>query len=248
VVSVAPQDFTGTGARRAAATERELVAYLRAQAGLAPRSVLTMPGVVIPAPRTIQSEFLTKIAGDPNGAYLLRPGFGLEQHRIYLSPDWAIGHRRLSRLEMKNEAIDAGWNTPSSYRGNRALGSTLAHEFGHHVTRRLGDADGNMGIPQAARLLPVIDRALGTDFATLLRTDAVTIQLGDRWFISADLLDEAARRNAAILARRVSGYAGEGSYLEFLAEVWQEYSTMGALTRPEIRAIGEVMQALAEAQ
>ena len=43
----------------------------------------------------------------------------------------------------------------------------------------------------------------------------------------------------------VSEYAAT-NFNEMLAEVWQEYSTMGDLARPGIREIGQIMRELAE--
>jgi hypothetical protein len=211
----------------------ELLRVLDLQAGVAPHTIMRLLGVEIP---TTTHEYRA-IVGTANGFYMRgTSGNWLERH-IYLNPDWGMtgfnARFRDARIIAKNNAILSGWSAPSGFRG---VGSTLSHEFGHHVHRGLTYDGFNMEQAIADPLLTILDRELGTDFLAAAPNGFVT---------SNAILDGVVKTNHGRLKGLVSEY-GASSFAEMLAEIWCEYSTMGGNARLHIQRVGAVLQRLAE--
>jgi hypothetical protein len=132
-------------------------------------------------------------------------------------------------------STSSGWWTPSG--AADPLQTVVAHEYGHHITvemfRVITPAGGR-------RLLETIRDQLGIPLDTNLDQVGLGMAAVMRHIT-------AAVRHHPQVVDRVSGYAATNGN-ELLAEVWQEYSTMGDRARPHIRAIGDVMRDLAEQQ
>lgn len=151
--------------------------------------------------------------------------------RMVLSP------HRLNNLDgwtaMKLNCFRTGWSTWSG--ADDGLGSTVAHEYGHHIDNMIfGRSASSSSKPERARpLIAAIGKAFG---------------IKDVDPTAADVQQELKRilsANKAKIQTLVSEYGTESMH-EMLAEIWQEYSTMGAKARPHIRAIGDLMRRLAD--
>lgn len=120
--------------------------------------------------------------------------------------------------------VENGWCTPCGH-DHSAPQSIFAHEFGHHVDWVMKQT------PSRGRgVWNAIADELGVDPPDILsRTD----------------LDVFVKANKARLATQVSRYGATDS-AEILAEIWQEYSTMGPAARPFIKKIGRLMQEISE--
>ena len=104
--------------------------------------------------------------------------------------------------------------------------SVVAHEFGHHVHAmldRLDDRERRSFWDQAAA-------ALGISPPQNIRDES---------------LEEWLEQNKYAIRNQVSKY-GSTHPGEMMAEIWQEFSTSGAQSRPAILKIGQLMQQLAE--
>lgn len=168
--------------------------------------------------------------------------------RLAINPGWAEDDiRGLGAEDFKvlsatvGQCRSSGWLTHSG--AGDELGHICSHEFGHHVANAFMK---NNGIPgkafeehleaaTAQRLLPAVSRALGM----------TTPPKGSAGKVGVVDLDKWIERNHATIESKVSEYAAT-NFNEMLAEVWQEYSTMGAQARPGIREIGQIMRELAE--
>jgi hypothetical protein len=153
---------------------------------------------------------------------------------IHLHPDWSSPAAPLNEASVRM-STSSGWWTPSGAAG--PLQTVVAHEYGHHITVEMFRVITPGG---ARRLLETIRDQLG------IPLDAHLDQVG-LGMAAVMRRITAAVRNHPLVVDRVSGYAATNGS-ELLAEVWQEYSTMGDRARPHIRAIGDVMRDLAEQQ
>lgn len=156
--------------------------------------------------------------------------YDLNFREMHLHPDW--DRPDSPNRELVRKSVASGWWTPTGAAG--PLQTVVAHEYGHHITSVMFARMTPAGARQLLQVvrdqvgIPMSIEPAGTAMATLMRqiTNAVS--------------------NHPQVVLEVSGYAAKNGY-ELLAEVWQEYSTMGERARPHIRAIGDVMRDLAEA-
>lgn len=150
------------------------------------------------------------------------------EREIYMHPQWGNPVEQGYRSSLKHRAIESGFSSPTG--ASTAAGSTAAHEFGHHLHGLM------RGMP-AEEL---------RDFAEQLGT-ALKIQIETRfihdWTFLNDQLDIAIRRNKGQIEAMVSTY-GATNAMELLAEIWQEYSTLGDKARPHIREAGRLIQSV----
>jgi ADP-ribosyltransferase exoenzyme/F like protein len=168
---------------------------------------------------------------------------------IWFNPHWT--GNRLGGVVTKG--IDSGWYTPAPA-GMAPLERTLAHEYGHHVTNVLFEAPdftGTAAMPGAIaeRVLGPINDALGANRLSPFARNGDLLEPVhwgvDQFSVHGNLLDEWVRQNKDLIAANVSRYATK-DFGEFLAEVWQEYSTMGAAARPHIQTIGVLLRDVTE--
>lgn len=106
--------------------------------------------------------------------------------------------------------------------------STIHHEFGHHVDHWLQKAPKRV----RKRFWDLVAKELGVEPPD--EPDDPGIEF---W----------CETNEDVIKDKISEYAST-SGLEVLAEVWQEYSTMGDQARPWIKAIGQAMADIAEVE
>jgi hypothetical protein len=126
-----------------------------------------------------------------------------------------------------------GWWTkcPHDLAGGR---QTLAHELGHHIDMS------NMRHWSQSEEYMKIWHALADE----LGVPRLVVQVSGKIHF-VDGLTAWIQSNKAGITRLVSEY-GAASRLEFLAEIWGEYSLDPAGSRPFVRKIGEMMRRIAE--
>jgi SAP domain len=198
------------------------------------------------APHTMMS--LTEVRIPPAGSRMADQ-FGWGESARYdhfaraltLSPHWRDRYTQL--VASNEESHRSGWFTPTPDPSSPA--GTIAHEFGHHVVKTI--SFGEWSRPQLRAFMPEVERSLGLAPGTLWDPKGS----GDK-----DLINDRLAQHSKVITERISGYAGqpsvhtsEGSSSQFdemLAEIWQEYSTMGKKARPHIKTLGEIMRTLAE--
>lgn len=149
--------------------------------------------------------------------------------RVRMNPLW-----RDDVAEMRHhvdKGRNSGWFSPS---GGDHAASIFAHEYGHHVHFSMGSG---VSAERLQHLVATIGRELGisVDVSNIVRFED-----------SVQALNRALEANIVRVMERVSVYATTNAY-ELLAEIWQEYSTLGARARPHIRVIGDLMREIAEA-
>lgn len=202
-------------------------AELDRQASLATRTAMTLRGVNMPRPGSAAAVDFASDQGPHTLAFYRWAGLGRLREMTF-GPKW-ISHQADMESACRH-AQRSGWWTPSG--SGNSLATTLAHEYGHHVTNCIFDINANHFDPdRSRRLLTVIGDALKVPVS-----------------LDADVLREltrVCRDHKMLIVREVSEY-GSTNAAELLAEIWQEWSTMGERARPHIRAIGRVMQKLAE--
>lgn len=113
--------------------------------------------------------------------------------------------------------------TGHGHSGGQAV---LAHEFGHHVSY-------------------TIQRLSRADREAFWAEIADAFGVAPPQSVQAKDLKYWVRTHATRVRNHVSKY-GATDQEEFLAEIWQEYSTSGQQSRPAILRIGRLMQELAE--
>lgn len=175
----------------------------------------------------------------------------VKQHKqMYLSHVWtADAGKPLNAGSFKadvRQSRSSGWFTPSGI--DDELGHMCAHEYGHHVAFMFTKVDVADGIYEsyldekvAKRLLPLMNEALG--LVDSKGGKNLLPVVGGK--VRGASLKAWIEANRSTLDHRVSVY-GSSNFDELLAEIWQEYSTMGSHARPGIRRIGELMRQLAE--
>lgn len=171
---------------------------------------------------------------------------------IWFNPHW---HGNRMGVAVR-KGLDSGWYSPAPA-GLAPLERTLAHEYGHHVTRVLFEAPDFTGTADIAgavgqRILGPINDALGANRLSPFARNGDLLEAvhwgpvdDPRFSVPGQLLDEWVRQNKDLITAKVSGYAAK-NFDEFLAEVWQEYSTMGAGARPHIQTIGVLLRDVTE--
>jgi hypothetical protein len=162
-----------------------------------------------------------------------RFGFYTDMTRqITLHPVWQHPKLRAKAADRWEKAQAAGWFTPTG--ADTPLQAVTAHEYGHHVANRFMNGH-NLSSAAARELLPVIARELGLSEPPK----------GNVFHVEAKELDAWVAQHADTIRSLVSEY-GSKSFTEMLAEIWQEYSTMGDKARPHVQQIGAAMRDLAE--
>lgn len=178
---------------------------------------------------------------------------------IWLHPHWD-GDQGLGRHAVSHHrSTESGWLTPSG--AGSEMEAVLAHEFGHHVTNDFFGEYGFDGTPDlrldvGLRLLPVINDALGANRIggqyDTSRPDKDLLAPVSTGFVgeleqkfTGHAMDRWVDLNRDLITEKVSGYAAK-NFHEFLAEIWQEYSTKGDDARPHIKVIGDLMRQIAE--
>lgn len=233
------------------------------QAELTPHSVTIMRAMRVPATLAYDEPTQTVVSRRASGMHIT----GLSPHdgTITINPYWYIADGT-DMKQGKRAGIASGWSAPTGYGEGAEVGSTMAHEFGHHLSDLFShytgtpsvDAQGNVTGSRAydertaARLLPTIARLFGLDTDSPLTGDSLiaAVRHGTIGNLSApevpgDSLQAWVYYNRDKIKGRVSEY-GASSFDEMLAEIWAEYSTMGAQARPEVREIGRIIAELAE--
>jgi hypothetical protein len=122
--------------------------------------------------------------------------------------------------------VRTGFATPCGH-GHTAPQSVFSHEFGHHVHKFIDEA------PRSERF--AFWNNVGRELGLSPRPPSVLLEDVNKWISS----------NKGLIRGSVSEYATSNSF-ELLAEIWQEYSTMGTRARPHIQRIGKMMQEMAE--
>lgn len=168
--------------------------------------------------------------------YNVHGGDAGDLYHLHLHPGWSS--TSLANDAGTRAAVSSGWFTPTG--AQEPVQTVFAHEYGHHVTRAMFSNSGIIDPAGAERLLETIRDQLGIPLDTSHSDRAPISTVGT---LMPRLT--AAVENHPRVADRVSSYAMSNGW-ELLAEVWQEYSTMGDQARPHIRAIGDVMRELAE--
>lgn len=223
---------------------------LSEQATLTPHTMTKLRQVVAPdLGREDGQAFLDHHGRGTNAYYTFygRAPEGHDEQSIVLNPFWhSHGYDHTIR-DAKRNAISVNWSTPTGHTHN-LMGATLSHEYGHHVSRMFLDGSGGMVEDVGQRLMSVMTRVL----KTVNDVDAggaggvpsnIAVPFGGR--IAGYRIDKWVDANKAQLSLMVSRY-GSSSWLELLAEIWQEWSSLGEAARPHIREIGIVMQEIAE--
>jgi hypothetical protein len=198
------------------------------QASLATRTAMTLHGVNLPRPGSSAALSFASDQGPNTLAFYRWAGSAGTLREMTFGPKW-ISHQADMESACRHSQR-SGWWTPSG--SGNPLATTLAHEYGHHVTNCIFDMANSYFDPgRSRRLLSVIGTALN-----------IPVRVGaDVW---AEL-NRICRDHKSHIRLEVSEY-GSSQASELLAEIWQEWSTMGDKARPHIRAIGKVMQELAE--
>lgn len=166
---------------------------------------------------------------------------GPERYRIVTHPLWAEEQGGIGSplRDVSKDGVEVNHFTPSG--ADSSLGHILSHEYGHHIERAMFNDSGIIDVRDATRLLESIRDNLGIPLDV---THSPRSPISTRETFN-DRLTAAVQASKPQIERLVSGYASTNGH-ELLAEIWQEYSTLGDRARPRIRAIGQVMQELAE--
>jgi 2'-5' RNA ligase len=208
-----------------------------AKGGIEPRALheagaeLERQGV--PAPRSLLD--VDRLEGGDR----FHPGAGPNAVAVYYNR--RIGfHAAVGARTPGDDAYDearmerSGWWVPSGDSGY--IGGMTAHEFGHHIGARAGQA----GYASRRRLADTFDEQLGANG-----------QISRRFLEHLDVetaiavwLDESAS-NRERMSKHISRY-GSTNGAELLAEVWKEYSVEGGKPRPHIRVLGDALKQMAE--
>lgn len=239
-----------------------MATQLARQAEIAPRAMLDLDRVVVPETGSVDGQayldshigsshaYYTPLGSDPSAYATARAVTETPSPSIWFNPEWHGGRMG----DAVRRGLDSGWYTPTNV---TPIERTLAHEFGHQVAQVFFEAPGFNGTADmpgaiAERFLGKMNDALGGDrYHTVARNGDLLEPVhhgfeGNLHFsASGDLLDTWVYQNKALIVEKVSGYAAK-NFQEFLAEVWQEYSTMGAGARPHIRTIGDLMREISE--
>lgn len=206
----------------AAGFRDEIVPELERQAGLTPLAAQRLEGVELGGPHFAPGE---PLAG-ANAYYHFR------SRTVHLSHEWQgiPGFSPDVMARIKQRSISTGWSSPTG--APTMLRSVLAHEYGHHVHETMKD----LGWQSMRRFASTVGDELN------IRVDVERIGSFDSMIAQ---IEAGVLRDQERVGRLVSEY-GASSPRELLAEIWQEHSTLGAQARPHIRAIGSLMQELAE--
>lgn len=145
------------------------------------------------------------------------------EERMFLSRE--IFSDRYRDVTWKHE-VDTNWCSRSGH-GHESDKSVFAHEFGHHVDQVLK----RYSYAERRSFWEGVSRELG------IKNPPATV-------LDTDLQDWIDKNKAAIVGK-VSRYSATNRF-ELMAEIWQEYSTMGANARSWIKKIGKRMQDMAE--
>lgn len=234
------------------------------QAQLTPRAMADLDAVHIPALGSPDGDaflaakngaahaYYTPLGSHPSVYATAQASADNPLPAIWFNPHWH-GNRLGGTVR---QGIDSGWYTPAPP-GLAPLEQTLAHEYGHHVTRVLFEAPDFTGTADIAgavgqRILGPINDALGANRLSPFARNGDLLEAvhwgsvdDPRFSVPGQLLDEWVRQNKDLITAKVSGYAAK-NFDEFLAEVWQEYSTMGAGARPHIQTIGVLLRDVTE--
>lgn len=211
------------------AMQHQVIDGLAVQAELTPRTMSRLGGVNLLEWGTPISDTYQQLYGRSSAFYAPRDG------EIWLHPAWAHPTRPHALQDHVTRTRERGWLTPTG--AGTALGGTIGHEYGHHVAAQFMPSQTGMDAATAERFLPTVTQALG-----LGETTASLLGSGD---VARARLDAWVAGHAEQIRALVSEY-GSKSFGEMLAEIWQEFSTMGEQARPHIRQIGELMRELAE--
>lgn len=213
------------------ASDRQIVAdEFDRQAPLSTRAAMRLAGVDMPLPGSQAAYDFAKLHGNPNTLAFYRFAGDRDQiDRITIGPHWH-GNRAAVEAGCRSSQR-SGWWTPSGT--STPLAATLAHEYGHHIATCMWDQKAGWFPPdRVERLLSVINEQLG-------------LRLNVNAMDPIHELTQGIGRNRTTVTSAVSHYGATNAH-EMLAEVWQEYSTLGDRARPHIAAIGRVMQDLAQ--
>lgn len=229
------------------------------QATLTPRAMTDLDSVHIPALGSPDGDaylaakngaahaYYTPLGSHPSVYATAQAATDNPLPAIWFNPHWN-GNRMGAAVR---KGLDSGWYSPTSV---NPLERTLAHEYGHHVTNVLFEAPdftGTAAMPGAVaeRILGPINDALGANRLSPFARNGDLLEPVhwgvDQFSVHGNLLDEWVRQNKDLIAANVSRYATK-DFGEFLAEVWQEYSTMGARARPHIQTIGVLLRDVTE--
>lgn len=211
---------------------RQIREGLLRQAELVPHTAMTLTGVGYPQWWTAELEM-----------HSVNAAYNGDLRNIGVSSRWAMTPRMMQQncMQARQVRYNTPWGTES------ALGSTVAHEFGHHVMREIYNwvpdeqtgTSAGMPMDAARRLMRAASRALGVpepDYAGEPDQRVLSDRALDRWYLRAKLE----------IMDMVSSYGANDGLQEFFAEVWREYSTMGDDARPHIKTIGKAMASEAE--
>jgi hypothetical protein len=139
-------------------------------------------------------------------------------HERIFDPGFPARRRHLTEVR---------WLAPCGHEHENAS-SIVAHEFGHHVDHQMQTASRRA----LKRFWQLVADELGVEPPD--EPDDPGIEF---W----------CEEHEDVIREKISEYASTRGG-EVLAEIWQEYSTMGENARPWVRAIGEAMLELAETE
>ena len=222
VVNEVPESLLN-GVRESVAVE------LAHQAAITPRSALHLVSVSIPEGAAAESEWLLAHKPTTGAVYHFEPA------AMELSPLWRSQYDEMHNLT--GRGIEIGWLTPGH--STDAVRVVVAHEYGHHLARviKWSNSAHRFGANEIEQLFVPLAKELGVPAPELRQNPLSPMTPLTSWMHDIRVIQA--------IEAQVSGYAVK-SYEELIAEIWAEYSGLGAEARPLQRRIGAIMRQMAE--
>ena len=155
---------------------------------------------------------------------------------INLSPDWVDDERMIRRgFEHYPNSDGTAWFSRSL---EEPLPATVAHEFGHHM-EAMASGTGSLYTWTVENATRWVD-ALKAEFPGLKGTPIFGKEVPTSRI--TDWLDS----QKSAWQGKLSEYGNTNNH-EFIAEIWSEYTTAGAGTRPFVSNLGALLEEMAEA-
>jgi hypothetical protein len=232
-----------------------LVRELRNQAKFTPHSMLKLDAVSADHGSSTEGRAFNIQFGQGTAAYYttLIPapdGHGYVKNprsEIHVSPN-AIDEPGYFRVGYGDNGV-SGPGQFSAASDRPGLRATVAHEYGHHVTKMMlsDNPDLPMGFDKdvADRLFPDLATALNLKDEPVRRIVDLTGESGRGGEVRYQAFDAWVEKHQTVIRNLISGYSVTSGN-EMLAEIWAEYTTRPSVRRPFIQMIGKLMQQIAE--